>query len=179
MAQKARTGKVNVNGKARDIVTGLKIHGLTDDAVVQDALKMMQRFDTGDVTVERRGEASGDIVTGIRVDLHVLVDLQAGGHEAFLAELKALRETLAELQKQPAAAAQAEAAAKSLDDAIGEAQKKEPLGKLVVERLHDTLEFVTDAWKVLEAADKVGPLIAKALLTAAALYQAARTLFGV
>ena len=57
------------------------------------------------------------------------------------------------------------------------AQKVEPLGRLVVNRLRDTLEFITDAGKALDAADKAGSLLLKTIPTAAALYQIAQALF--
>jgi hypothetical protein len=43
--------------------------------------------------------------------------------------------------------------------------------------MRDTVEFITDAGKALEAADKAGPLLAKAIPTAVALFQVAQTLF--
>jgi len=121
-------------------------------------------------------EVRGDIVTGVSVRLHYL-NPQAPDRESFVAELQSLRATLAELQKQPQAPAEVEAAAKSLDEAIGEAQKKEPLGKLVVRRLHDAVEFIADAGKLLETADRLAPLVGKAISTAVVLYQVAQALF--
>ncbi len=132
----------------------------------------MDRLSTGDVRAAETMDVSEDIVTGFRY-----LNPQSPDREAFVAELQALREVLADLRKQPEAASEIEAAAQSLDTAIAEAGKKEPLGKLVVNRLRDTLEFITDASKALEAADKAGSLILKVLPTAAALYQIAQTLF--
>ncbi len=63
--------------------------------------------------------------------------------------------------------------AKSLDDAIAETGSPQPVAKLVVSRLRDTLEFLTDAGKALDSADKAGALIAKAAPVALALYQVA------
>jgi hypothetical protein len=175
MSDKPRTGSVtSKSGKvsARRIITGVEIDGAASDAVLKSAIDLMDRLHSGGVSGATGVEVSEDIVTGFRY-----LNPQAPDRESFVAELKALREALAHVQEQPEAAADAEAAARSLDDAIGEAQKKEPLGKLVVRRLRDTLEFVTDAGKALEAADKAGPLILKAIPTAAALYQIAQTLF--
>jgi hypothetical protein len=175
MTHKPRTGSVTAqSGKvsARRIITGVEIEGAASDQVLKAALETMDRLSTGAVSGAQGVEASEDIVTGFRY-----LNPQAPDREAFVAELKALREVLAELQKQPEAAAEAGAAAQSLDDAIAEAQKQEPLGKLVVNRLRDTLEFITDAAKALEAADKAGPLLAKAVPTALALFQLAQTLF--
>ncbi len=175
MTDNPRTGSVrSKSGKvsARRIITGVDIEGAATDEVLKAALEMMDRLSTGGVSAAEGVEVGEDIVTGFRY-----LNPQAPDREAFVAELKALRETLAELQKQPEAAADAEAAATSLDDAIGEAQKKEPLGKLIVRRLRDTVEFITDAGKALEAADKAGPIILKAIPTAAALYQIAQNLF--
>jgi hypothetical protein len=134
----SRSGKVT----ARRIITGAEIEGAASDEVLKAALEVMDHLHTGGVSGAEGVEVSEDIVTGFR---HL--NPQAPDRESFVAELKALRDVLAELQKQPEAAADAEAAAKSLDDAIAEAQKKEPLRKLVVNRLRDTLEFITDAGK--------------------------------
>jgi hypothetical protein len=173
MTDQSRTGGVTAKGKvsARRIITGVEIEGAASDAVLKAALEMMDRLSTGGVS-GAQVEASQDIVTGFRY-----LNPQKPERAAFVAELKELRGMLAELHRQPGAPAEAEAAARSLDDAIAEAEKKEPLGKLVVKRLHDTLEFITDAGKVWEAADKAGPLIAKTLPTAVALYQIAQALF--
>jgi hypothetical protein len=173
MPQQARTGSVTArNISARRIIVGVEIEGAASDEVLKAALEAMDRLHTGDVSADESLQASEDIVTGFR---HL--NPQAPERQDFVAELKALRQVLADLQAQPEAAVEAEAAAKSLDDAIAEAQKKQPLGKLVVKRLRDTLEFVTDAAKALEAADRAGPLIAKAIPSAVALYQIAQALF--
>jgi hypothetical protein len=173
MTDKPRTGSVTAeNIRAGSIITGVDIEGAASDEVLKAALDTMERLSTGDVTASKSLEASGDIVVGFR---HF--NPQSPEREDFVAELRALRQVLADLQKQPEAASEVEAAASSLDDAIDEAGKKEPLGKLVVNRLRDTLEFITDAGKALEAADKAGPLLLKAIPTAAALYQIAQTLF--
>lgn len=169
--KKRQTGSVTGKSiKARDIVTGIKAEGTLDSAVLQDALQFLQHFDTGDVKAEEDLEAS-DVITGIALKGESL------DQEALLAEMKSLREAVAELQKQPEAAAEAKAAGESLDRAIAEAEEEEPLGKMVLNRLRDTVEFLTDAGKLLEAADKAGPLVAKALGTAAMLYQVAGKLF--
>jgi hypothetical protein len=103
---------------------------------------MSDKLGTGNV-ISRSGKVTARrIITGFR---HL--NPQAPDREGFVAELKALRDVLAELQKQPEAAADAQAAASSLDDAIAEAQKKEPLRKLGVNRLRNTVEFITDAGK--------------------------------
>ncbi len=173
MTDKPRTGSVTAkNIRARRIIAGVEIEGAASDEVLKAALEAMDRLSTGDVAASESLEVSEDIVTGFRY-----LNPQSPDRQAFVAELQALREVLADLQKQPEAASEIEAAAQSLDTAIEEAGKKEPLGKLVVKRLHDTLEFITDASKALEAADKAGSLILKALPAAAALYQIAQTLF--
>ena len=173
MSDKARTGSVTAkNIKARRVISGVEIEGAASDEVLMAALETMDRLSTGDVSASESLEVSQDIVVGFRY-----LNPQAPEREDFVAELGALREMLAEVQSQPGAAPEVEAAADSLDDAIAEAQKKEPLGKRVVNRLRDTLEFITDAGKALEAADKAGPLLLKAIPTAAALYQIAQTLF--
>jgi hypothetical protein len=172
MADKPRTGSVRAkNIKARNVVVGVDIEGAASDEVLKAALEAMGR-PTGDVTATETLEVSQDIVVGFRY-----LNPQAPDREDFVAELGALREMLADLAKGPGAPPEARAAAASLDDAIDEAKKKEPLGKLVVNRLRDTLEFITDASKALQAADKAGPLVLKALPAAAALYQIAQTLF--
>ncbi len=173
MTDKPRTGSVTAkNIRARRIIAGVEIEGAASDEVLKAALEAMDRLSTGDVRAAETMDVSEGIVTGFRY-----LNPQSPDREAFVAELQALREVLADLQKQPEAASEIEAAAQSLDTAIEEAGKKEPLGKLVVKRLHDTLEFITDASKALEAADKAGSLILKALPAAAALYQIAQTLF--
>ena len=164
----SKSGKVT----ARRIITGMDIEGPTSDEVLNAALETMTRLNTGSVSGTEGVEASEDIVVGFRY-----LNPDAPDREAFVAELKALRETLAELKEQSGMAAETEAAAHSLDDAIAEAEKPEPLGKLVKKRLSDTLEFITDAGKVLEAADRAAPLVAKAVATAAVLYQVAQALF--
>jgi hypothetical protein len=175
MTDKPRTGSVTSrSGKvsARRIITGVEIQGAASDAVLKAALEVMDRLHTGGVSGAQGVEVSEDVVTGFRY-----LNPQAPDRETFVAELKALRDVLAELQKQPEAAADAQVAARSLDDAIAEAEKKEPLGKLVIRRLRDTVEFITDAGKALEAADKAGPLILKAIPTAVVLFQLAQKLF--
>lgn len=114
---------------ARGIVIGVEIEGAASDEVLTAALEAMDCLSTGDVSGAQGVEASDDIVTGFRY-----LDPQTPDREAFVADLKALREVLDELKKQPGATAEIEAVAKSLDDAITEAQKKEPLGKLVFKR---------------------------------------------
>ncbi len=173
MTDKPRTGSVTAkNIRARRIIAGIEIEGAASDEVLKAALETMDRLSTGDVRAAETMDVSEDIVTGFRY-----LNPQSPDREAFVAELQALREVLADLQSEPEAASEVEAAAQSLDTAIAEAGKKEPLGKLVVNRLRDTLEFITDASKALEAADKAGSLILKALPTAAVLYQIAQTLF--
>lgn len=175
MTGKPRTGSVTSrSGKvtARRVITGIEIEGAASDEILKAALEVMDRLHSGGVSGAQGVEVSEDIVTGFRY-----LNPQAPDRESFVAELKALRDVLAELQKQPEAAAEVEVAARSLDDAIAEAQKKEPLRKLVVNRLRDTVEFITDAGKALEAADKAGPLIVKAIPTAVVLFQLAQKLF--
>lgn len=173
MTDKPRTGSVTAkNMQARRIIAGVEIEGAASDEVLKAALGAMDRLSTGDVRATETMDVREDIVTGFRY-----LNPQSPDREDFVAELQALREMLAELQEGPEAASELEAAAQSLDTAIDEAGKKEPLGKLVVNRLRDTLEFITDASKALEAADKAGSLVLKVLPTAAALYQIAQTLF--
>jgi hypothetical protein len=97
--------------------------------------------------------------------------------EDFLAELKLLRQQVADLATEPEALTEAQAAISSLDETIAEAEKEKPLVRRVISRLQETVGFITDAGKALEAAGKAGPLIAQALGTATVLYQAAQTLF--
>ena len=175
MVQRKKTGSViSTGGKVttRRIITGIDIEGPVDDEVLKIALEVMDRLATGDVSGTEGVEVSEDIVTGLRY-----LDPQAPEQEAFLAEMKALRETLAELQKEPEVSAEVEAAGKSLDEAITEAEKEKPLRKMVLNRLRDTVEFMADAGKLLETAPKAGPLVAQAITTAAMLYQVAGTLF--
>jgi hypothetical protein len=164
----SKSGKVS----ARRIITGIEIEGAVGDEVIKAALETMDRLSTGGVSGEKGVEVGEEIVTGFRY-----LDPQAPDRESFVAELQALRETVAELQGQPQAPAEIEVAANSLDEAIEEAQKEEPLGKLVVKRLHDAVEFITDAGKLWEASDKLAPLVAKAVSTAVVLYQVAQKLF--
>ncbi len=175
MTPQPRSGSVtSKSGKvtARRIITGVEIEGAASDEVLKAALEMMDRLSSGGVSGAGGVEAGEDIVTGFRY-----LNPQAPSREAFVAELKALQASVAELRRQPEAAADAEMAGRSLDDAIVEAEKKERLGQLVVRRLRDTVEFITNAGKALEAADKAGPLLLKAVPTAVALFHIAQTLF--
>jgi hypothetical protein len=172
MTGKARTGSVKAGRiKAKQIITGVKIEGAASDEVLKEAMRLARQFSTGDVTAKESLEAD-DIVVGF-----LYLNPDAPAREDFVAELQSLRETVAELQEQPQAPAEVGAAAKSLDEAIGEAQKEEPLGKLVVKRLHDAVEFITDAGKLWEASEKLAPLVARAVSTAVVLYQIAQKLF--
>lgn len=173
MAQRKKTGDIiseegDIN--AGDIVTGLKATGDLSDSVLQDALEVMEHLNTGKV------QAKGDIEAE-RIITGVVVESKITNVEELLAVMKALRETLAELRKEPEASAEVEAAGRSLDEAITEAEKEKPLGRMVLNRLRDTVEFMADAGKLLETADKAGPLIAQAITTAVMLYQLAGTLF--
>ncbi|MBI1876891.1 MAG: hypothetical protein HYR94_01410 [Chloroflexi bacterium] len=161
-------GKVVVTGK---IVTGIDIEGATSDAVLKAALETMQRLQTGGVSGYQGVEAQ-EIVTGLRY-----LNPQAPDRESFLAELKALRQDLAKLAAESGSPAEAQAAVESLDQAAAEAQKEQPLAKKIVNRLRETVEFITDAGKTLEAAGKAGPLILQALTIATGLYQAAQAIF--
>ena len=166
----SKSGKV----KARSIIVGLDILGAVDDDVVKSALETMQHLQPGVVSGEKGVEASEDIVVGIRMRY---LNPDAPTTEDLIAEMKALREDLSTAQSQAQDNPDVQAAAESLDSALAEAEKPQPLGKLIKKRLSDTVEFITDAGKALEAADKAAPLIAKAVGTAAVLYQAAQLLF--
>ena len=173
MAQRKKTGDViseegDIN--TGDIVTGLKATGDLSDSVLHDALQVVEHLNTGTV------QAKGDI-EAVRIITGVVVERKITDVDELLAEMKALRETLAELQKEPEVSSEVEAAVKSLDDAITEAEKEKPLGRMVLNRLRDTVEFMADAGKLLETAPKAGPLVAQAINTAVMLYQLAGTLF--
>lgn len=175
MTPKTRTGSVSSKSgkvRARRIITGIEIEGADSNDVVKAALEVMDHLWTGDVSGAQGVEAGEEIVTGFRY-----LRPQAPDREAFVAELQSLKETLAQWQKQVKAPAVVEAATRSIDEALAEAKKKEPLGKLIVKRLRDSVEFITEAGKALDAADKAGAVIAKVLPIAVALYQAAQKLF--
>lgn len=164
----AGAGKVVVTGK---IVTGLDIEGAASDAVLTAALETMQRLRTGGVSGHLGVEAA-EIVTGFRY-----FNPQAPDKDGFLAELKALRQDLANLAAQPQAPREIAEAVKNLDEVAAEAQQEQPLARKIVNRLQETVEFITNAGNVLEAAGKAGPLILQAMTVATGLYQAAQTLF--
>ena len=161
-------GKIKAkNIKARHIVTGIKIDGAVSDETLQTALKLLESNTFGDIIVEENIEASGDVVSGF----------QYTNAAQFNAGLTRLRENLQTLTQQPDVPAEARDALDSLDDAIAEAKRPEPRRTRLINRLKETLEYITTAGKALDAAKKAGPIIAQAVATAAALYQAAQTLF--
>lgn len=175
MADKPKTGSVIAKkGKvtARNIIVGMDIQGAAGDEVLKTALETMQHLRTGHVRGAEGVEASGDIVVGFR---HL--NPEAPDPESFVAELRALRQALAGLQREPEAAANIEAASEAVDDTIAEAGKAAPLPKKVVNRLRDAVEFITDAGKALDAAGKAGPLVVQAIGTATTLYRMAQALF--
>lgn len=164
----SKSGKIKVEGK---IVTGIDIEGATSDSVLKAALETMQQLQTGSVSAAGDIEA-GEIVTGLRY-----LNPQAPDRKNFVAELKALRAELAGLAADPDTPQEAQAAVQSLDETIAEAEKEKPLAKRVINRLRESIEFVSDAGKALDSASKAGPLIVKAIGTATVLYQAAQVLF--
>lgn len=177
MTNQPKTGSVtSKSGKvtARNIVTGIDIQGVTSDEVLKAAMETIQHMRTGGVSGAQGVEVSGDVITGVRLR-HF--DPQSPTREGFVAELKTLREELAVVADEPDTPAEAKDALESLDETIGEAEKKEPRPKRLINRLGETLEYITGASKALEAASKAGPLLANALGTAALLYQVAQTLF--
>jgi hypothetical protein len=94
-----------------------------------------------------------------------------------VAEIKTLAQELAALAGQPDSPPELHGAAEALAEAAAEAEKEKPLAKRIANRLKETVEFIGDAGKALEAAGKAGPLIVQALGTATVLYQVASTLF--
>jgi hypothetical protein len=164
----SKSGKVTVTGK---IVTGFDIEGAASDAVLKTAFETMQHLQTGDVS-GAKGVEAGEIITGLRY-----LNPQAPDHDSFVAELKALRDELAGLAGEADAPDEVSNAIESLDETLAETQKEKPLAKRVINRLRESLEFISDAGKALDAASKTGPLIVKAIGTATVLYRAAQVLF--
>jgi hypothetical protein len=158
---------IEVSGK---IVTGVDIEGAVSDAVLKAALDTAQRLQ-GSVTAEEKLKA-GEIITGLRY-----FNPQKPDRESFVKDLKVLREQLAGLTADPNTPAIVDRAVKALDEAVAETGEKEPLASRIRNRLQETLEFITNAGKALDAASKAGPLIAQAIGTATVLYQAAQVLF--
>lgn len=174
MTQQPKTGSVTSKGKITvtgKIVTGIDIEGAASDPVLKAALETMQQLNTGSVSAEQGIEA-GEIITGFRY-----FNPAAPDRESFVAELKALREELAGLANDPEAPLEAGDAVESLDDTIAEAEKEQPVTKRLLNRLRESIEFLGEAGKLLDAASKAGPLLAQAIGTATVLYQAAQTLF--
>ncbi len=164
----SKSGKVVVRGK---IVTGIDIEGATGDEVLKAALETMKHLHTGDVSGAKGVEAE-EIITGFR---HF--DPQTPTPESFVAELRALRQDLANAAQESDAPSEVQAAMESLDETISETEKEKPLAKRIINRLRESIEFISEAGKLLDAANKAGPLILKALPVAMGLYQAAQTLF--
>ncbi len=118
--------------------------------------------------------SQGDIISGVRFR-HF--DPAEPTRESFIAELRALREELATAATEPDVPGEVQGAVEALDETIAETGKEKPLTKRVINRLRETVEFISDAGKALDAANKAGPLIVKAIPVAMGLYQAAQTLF--
>lgn len=167
----SESGTVNIRGKA---VTGFEFQGPVSDETVQAAIKALHQLQTGGISGAKGVEIKGDFIAGLSFR-HF--DPARPTAEDFLAELKLLRQQVAELTAGPDAPGEAQEAVKSLDDTIAEAEKEKPLARRIISRLQEALGFITDASQALEAAGKAGPLIAQALGTAAVLYQAAQRLF--
>jgi hypothetical protein len=167
----SKSGKVIVGGK---VVTGVELQGPVSDETLQAAIKALQQLQSGGISGDKGVEIKGNFISGL--SFHYF-DPEQPTPEAFLAELKLLRQQVAELAAGPETLTEAQAAVDSLDETIAEAEKEKPLARRVVSRLQETVGFITDAGKALEAAGKAGPLIAQALGTATVLYQAAQTLF--
>jgi uncharacterized protein HemX len=132
----------------------------------------MNHLRTGSVSGTEGVEVSGEIVTGFRY-----YNPQAPDRQAFLAELQQLRQELAALSQEAGVPAETGEAVKSLDEAITETQQPQPAARRIINRLRETIEFISDAGKALDAASKAGPLILKAIPIAMGLYQAAQALF--
>jgi hypothetical protein len=158
---------IKVTGK---IVTGVDIEGAASDTVLKAALKTAQQLQ-GSVIAKETLEA-GEIITG----LHYFNPDQPD-RESFAKDLKALRQQLADLTAEPETPAGVGRAVRALDGAIEETEEKEPLASSIRNRLQEALEFITNAGKALDAANKAAPLIAQAIGTATILYQAAQILF--
>jgi len=158
---------IKVTGK---IVTGIDIEGSASDAVLKAALETAQHLQ-GSVIAKETLEA-GEIIVGLRY-----LNPQEPDIESFKKELQALREQLAGLATEVNIPAEVGAAADSLGEVVAETRKEQPMTRRVINRLRETIEFITDAGKMLDAASKAGPLIAEAIGTATLLYQAAQVLF--
>jgi hypothetical protein len=164
----SKSGKVIVKGK---IITGLDIEGAASDETLQAALEAMQHLQTGDVSGAEGVEAE-EIVTGFRY-----FNPEAPTRESFVAELQALRQQLADLAAAPEIPAAVGHAVETLDEVVVETQKEQPLPRRIINRLRETISFISDAGKALDAASKAGPLILQAIVIATGLYQAAQVVF--
>lgn len=164
----SKSGHIKVTGK---IVTGINIEGAASDDVLKAAVEAMKSLNTGQVSAALGIEA-GEIVTGLQY-----LNPQAPTREDFAKDAKALRAELAALTAQPDTPAAAKHAVESLDEVIAETEKEQPVTRRVINRLRETLEFITDAGKALDTAHKAAPLITKAIGTATILYTAAAALF--
>jgi len=171
-----KTGGVYAEGNIEvenDIVVGLKIQGAADDETVKIALDAMERIQPGSVRAGKDIKAKS-IITGVSLQYF---DPDQPDRDSFLAELQALRQQLSELAGSSDVPAEVGEAVSSIDEVVTETQKDKPVTKRIVNRLRETVEFIGDASKVLDAASKAGPLIAQAIGTATILYQAAQVLF--
>ncbi len=169
-----QAGSVKARQIKGNVYTGLIA---SDPAVVSQALSTMSGFQGG--AVEVSGTIEGDVYTGLTVRVS---DPEAAQVE-FLAELRALNERLAMVRADEAAPAEVKAAADAVDAAATEAEKPEPLAKVIGNRLREAVELLTDTQKamdaagtVLDSAGKVAQQVAQALPQAIALYEVARVL---
>jgi hypothetical protein len=170
MTNQPKTGKVKAESiKARSVVTGIDVSG-ADDATIQTALELMKTLQTGDVIAEGGIELSGDLVTGLSAPKD---------RQEFMVQARALRQQLVTLAAEPGIPERAalEGAVASIEEVVIETGKTEPLRRRVINRLRETIEFIGDAGKTIDAAHKAGPLILQAVGTATVLYQAAQVLF--
>jgi hypothetical protein len=176
MVDEFRTGSVRAGNIVGKVNVGVTISA--DDAdVVNAALAQIKRLQTGSVIVG--GTISGDVNTGIKISAGLRhVDPENPTIEALVAELRQLREELAGAEFEDGPPREVEEAVKSLDVAAEEAGKEQPLARVVVARVKEAVEFLTDAGKAVEQLGKAGAVVANALPTALALYEAATRLFG-
>lgn len=175
MSKKSRTGSItSASGKisARKINTGIMIEGVADDKVLNAALKTMNQLNTGNI----EGVLGVEVSDEINVGFHYL-NIKNPDRKSFIDELESLREILTSAQEEPNTSIETNPAIESLDETIIEAKKEKPLGKRVINRLRETLEFITEAGETLDIATQAGSVIAKAIPLTIALYKIAQKLF--
>ena len=156
--------------KARDIIAGVKLEGALSDETIRAALETLDHLNSGDVIAKETLEVSGEIITGFRY-----LNPHAPDKTQFLAELADLRRDLAAITQLEESPPEAADALESLEEAIDEAQSEKPRSRRIVSRLRETVGFISDAGKALDAAGKAGPLILKAIPVATGLYHIAQT----